>query len=329
MKFDESAIRPDDLFDEYLRLAKIDCINFFSDIAFEERKCPVCDSSGKYKYSKENFDYCSCINCQTIFINPCPNQKAFENFYRNSLSAKYWSEKFYKFTEDNRKELLWRPKFNFIKEYMDNIYESYGICDIGCGYGAFLDIASESLNSDLLIGIEPNADLANLPQKGHRIVNRFLNELSKEEINHDSRPTIFTCFELLEHLVDPLSFLQSIYGLMKTGDYLYLTTLSSLGIDISILGSASKSVSPPHHVLFINPISAKMLATKIGFSSYKIDTPGRLDFDILKKNSMEFRESSPNTYDFISSIPEELQNKFQNFIAENQMSSHLRMILKK
>lgn len=330
MNFKESSIRPDTLFDEYLRLAKNDCIDFFGASKRYKRNCPICNSSGTLKFSKNDFDYSSCNNCQTIFIDPCPDEITFQKFYKESSSAKYWSSEFYKLTESSRKSLLWRPKFNFIKGHLDSVYDIYGICDIGCGYGAFLDIASEETNKSLLIGIEPNNDLAKVCiQKNHRILNCFLNDVTVQELEIFDHPLIFTCFELLEHLVDPISFLQSVYKLMKPGDYLFLTTLSSFGIDISILGANSKSISPPHHILFINPISARILAKKVGFSSCKIDTPGCLDFDILYKNRELFKESSPRNYEFISSVPPSLQSKFQAFIAENLLSSHIRLILTK
>ena len=49
----ESEIRPKDIFDEYLRLAKIDTINYFTDELRLQISCPACNSLGEYSVSAE------------------------------------------------------------------------------------------------------------------------------------------------------------------------------------------------------------------------------------------------------------------------------------
>ena len=71
---------------------------------------------------------------------------------------------------------------------------------------------------------------------------------------------------------------------MNKGDIFIFTTLSGTGVDISVLWEHSKSVSPPHHLNFFNPKSIPILLNKIGFKNIDIQTPGKLDMDILKKN---------------------------------------------
>ena len=54
--------------------------------------------------------------------------------------------------------------------------------------------------------------------------------------------------------------------------------------DISVLWEHSKPVSPPYHLNFFNHKSTPILLNKIGFNSLEIQTSGKLDMDILKKN---------------------------------------------
>ncbi len=57
----ESEIRPKAIFDEYLRLAKIDTKTYFMNSVREEIHCPACNSIGKLEFRKDNFDYCKLL----------------------------------------------------------------------------------------------------------------------------------------------------------------------------------------------------------------------------------------------------------------------------
>ena len=66
----ESEIRPKKIFDKFLELAKKDTIAYFNKSDKLKIKCPACNSRGKYSFSKDNFDYCSCstLCCSDIAI---------------------------------------------------------------------------------------------------------------------------------------------------------------------------------------------------------------------------------------------------------------------
>ena len=71
---------------------------------------------------------------------------------------------------------------------------------------------------------------------------------------------------------------------LQSGDLFIFTTLSGTGVDIQALWQDSKSVMPPHHLNFLNPISVDVLLARLGFESLSITTPGKLDIDILANN---------------------------------------------
>ena len=62
----EEEIRPQAVFDEYLRLAKIDIETYFKDVPYEEIRCLACDSKGNYTFHKNRFDYLLCPDCGTL-----------------------------------------------------------------------------------------------------------------------------------------------------------------------------------------------------------------------------------------------------------------------
>ena len=108
----ELDIRPKKIFDEFLLLAKKDIKSFFLDVKRTEINCPSCNSIGVHSFKKDEFDYCECKQCQTLYVNPRPVEKAFADYYTNSPSSKFWATTFYKETEDVRREKIWKHHYS-------------------------------------------------------------------------------------------------------------------------------------------------------------------------------------------------------------------------
>ena len=131
--------------------------------------------------------------------------------------------------------------------------------------------------------IEPSPEAARAArERGLEVIEGFLENITLEQL--PSGPTIFTSFELFEHVYAPRDWLSAVTNLMRPEDLLVLTTLSGTGLDIRVLWDKSVAVNPPHHINFLNPNSISRLAESIGLQPLKIITPGQLDFDILRNN---------------------------------------------
>ena len=285
MKIKEEDIRPKKIFDEYLRLASIDTVSFFKNVKKEKINCPACGGEGKFWANKQDFIYQECYNCLSIFVNPRPPLKAFNNYYKDSPSTKFWATTFYKETEGSRREKLWKPKAKMIKERILKYQQKNPIkfiIDIGGGYGVFDEEIKKIMNIKTII-IEPSIHLSEICRKKNLIVvEKFMEDVSKEDLPKGRR--CYVSFELFEHLHNPKLFLETVYNNMNNGDLFVFTTLSGIGIDIQLLGVNSNSLSPPHHLNFLNPKSVSKLLKNIGFEVLEAITPGKLDIDILLKN---------------------------------------------
>lgn len=282
----EEDIRPQKIFDEYLELAKQDTKNYFSDSEKEKINCPSCGALGSFAFSKNGFKYDECSNCHTLYVNPRPISSALDRYYTEAPSVEFWATTFYKETAEARRNLLWKPKAQKIISIVSNYIKNddcYAVIDIGGGYGIFVEEIKKIAKCDTVV-IEPGPKLAEICRsKNIKVVQKFLNEVSIHELPTSKK--VFTSFELFEHLHSPREFLNDVYKNMSKGDIFIFTTLSGTGADISVLWEHSKSVSPPHHLNFFNPKSMPILLEDVGFKEIKIETPGKLDVDILKKNS--------------------------------------------
>ncbi len=120
MKVTENEIRPEHIFNEYLKLTAQDTITYFDNVERSDIDCPACGLKGSLLFTKHGFAYEECEKCKSIYVNPRPVKQAFDNYYTDSPSTEYWATTFYKITENARREKLWKPKALLIKDKIEN-----------------------------------------------------------------------------------------------------------------------------------------------------------------------------------------------------------------
>jgi hypothetical protein len=322
----EEDIRPKSIFDEYLRLARADTITYFEDAAKEAANCPGCGGSGAPAFTKNGFVYEVCPNCNSLFVNPRPVVEAFMKYYTESPSAEFWATTFYKETAVARMEKLWRPKAQLVLDTLTRYGATcHSIVDIGGGYGLFGE-AMHELCGRIPTIIEPGPQLAaECRAKSLPVIQKFLEQVEAAEL--PSGPKAFLSFELFEHLHDPAKFLVQLNRLMAPRDLFIMTTLSGSGVDIQVLWEGSKSVTPPHHLNFLNPQSIVQLLRRTGFESLEVTTPGKLDIDILANNLAQVKDRFWRTFIATASAAERAE--WQQLIAKSGWSSHMMAVCRK
>jgi 2-polyprenyl-3-methyl-5-hydroxy-6-metoxy-1,4-benzoquinol methylase len=322
----EEEIRPQKIFDEYLRLAQIDTNTYFKSESCFDIKCPACGAHGEFEFKKNGFKYESCPECSTLYVSPRPSSEDFNRYYIEAPSVEYWATTFYKATEKDRRKKLWKPKAKLIQEKIKKFgKKSSSIVDIGGGYGIFAEEMG-LLTEGLVTVIEPSPKLANrCKEREISVVEKFLEDVDKRDLPDGAK--IFVSFELFEHLHDSEQFLIDLSTLMQSDDLFIFTTLSGSGVDIQALWEDSKSVSPPHHLNFFNPYSIKLLLSKIGLQCLEVTTPGKLDIDILSNNSEKIKDRF--WQEFILRATNEEKEKWQEVISNSGWSSHMMIVCRK
>lgn len=322
----ENDIRPQELFDELLRLNKLDIEKYFISSINETILCPACGEIGESSFVKNDFSFDECPKCKTLYLSPRPRREYFDAYYTDSQSTKYWVTTFYKATEQNRREMLWKPKAQMIKDKIDAFApDTEKIIDIGGGYGIFVEEFLKISDIKHMV-IEPSEYLSKVcEEKGLKTLVKFL-----EDIKEDDLPNVkktFVSFELFEHLHNPKEFLSTLYKVMDKNDMFVFTTLSGMGVDIRTLWEESKPVSPPMHLNFFNPKSITILLEKIGFEVVEVTTPGKLDIDIMNNSKDKIKDRFWK--DFLEYSTEEEKQNMQKFISDNKLSSHMMIVCRK
>lgn len=326
----ESEIRPQKLFNQYLKLAREDIDRFFSDHSqFVEVACPGCGSQDcKPALLKLKFQYLLCSKCGSLYLSPRPTDKMYETYYQQAESVKFWSSNFFKETAEARRKQIFKPRARFVGEWLkksEAISKGNGLfTDIGSGYAIFLQEVQRLGLFEKILGIEPEANLAQVGRdQGFTILEKKLEAIDDGEINAD----FATAFEVLEHVFDPQDFLGAARRILRPGGTLMFTTLTVSGFDIQVLWEHSKSIYPPHHINLLSTQGMRDLVARSGLQLVDLCTPGELDVDIVRN----IQRGNPEIElpRFIASIikaPDDVRTHFQDFLKANELSSHIRVI---
>lgn len=326
----ENDIRPEELFLYYLALMKKDARTYFADAKRLRIICPACKNKiGKVLFNKSGFAFEECPQCGTLYANPRPSEEVFNNYYSSAPSVQFWATHFYKQTEESRRKFLIRPKAERVNEIIHEYSSLAGsddcILDIGAGYGVFCEeLADINNNTPEVICVEPSPGLQEVCRKKKiPTIGKFFGQVTRRDLGN-KRIVAATSFELLEHLANPDHFILKCHEILPEDALLILTTLNWHGFDLQVLRQRSRSIQPPAHINFFTSGSVQTLLKRHGFKVLEVTTPGKLDVDIVAKQKADIR------CDFIMHLigdsDETGREKFQKFLQESKMSSHMMVV---
>lgn len=133
------------------------------------------------------------------------------------------------------------------------------VLDVGCGDGAFLDLAREAgLGA---VGVELNVKAAEECQrKGHEVFTSPLSELAGD--TRGPRYDLVTLFQVLEHVPDPAEFLSQAADLLRPGGFVAVAVPNDRGI--YRICPREPHEWPPHHISRWRQKDLRNLAQRAG-----------------------------------------------------------------
>lgn len=317
-------MRPQKEFEKVLKVRESDGRLFFKRFHehFVRVKCPACGKGkGKLAFYRLGFRHVRCQDCSTLFCSPRPTEELLIKYYNHFSAPKLWTRLLVK-TSVTRKAAQYEPRAQMILTWLREIkMRSGGVAvDYGCGSGAFAKCLQKTRFFKRVIGLDFSADCVRVARKhGIEADLRPLSDLASSSVD-----AIFTN-DLIEHLYDPRSFLADCKRVLRKRGVLLIATPNGQGFDFKILSERAPNVAPPEHLNYFNPGSIKTLFDSHGFSVKKVETPGRLDLEIVKRAAARgFPVAKRNEYvAALLRTSDAAQARFQEFLAQNGLSSHM------
>jgi len=174
--------------------------------------CNICLSKLTSYATKEGFDHYRCNSCGHIQVFPMPTIEDLKQYY----------SKDYVFTDceglDTKVKSV-PPTLSFIQSYFQNFYGAKCL-DVGAGNGRFLN-ELRGMGFSELYAIEPNESLVtHLIDSGFIVEKGMVSKDSFAKLSFD----VINAGDVIEHIIDPVSFMQSIRSKLNVGGLLIITT---------------------------------------------------------------------------------------------------------
>lgn len=281
----ENDIRPDALMVESDKLHAEDVQRLFLlKEQFIEIPCPACESK-KYevKFEKCNFTFVTCVKCGTMYINPRPTFKMLKDFYMTANSIRYWNDRIFPVSEYERRKRIAAPRAERVIELSRRLkIKNELLVDVGAGFGTFCEEVKKFKVFKRIIALGPSPVLGETcRKKGLEVV---MKPIEEAQLNNVS---VVTSFELIEHLYWPKDFILSCKNMLDDNGILILTTPNIYGFDLSLLGKVSDNILGPNHLNYFHPESLTLLMKRCGLKVIAIETPGKLDAEIVRNKILK------------------------------------------
>ncbi len=291
---------------------------------FVEVGCPACGfDAPKPCFSKAGFSYLECMKCQTIYMSPRPSPDVMGDYYRDSENYQLWASDIFPSSEEARREKIHRPWISRIATICDQEGIAKDLLvEVGPGFGTFSAVAMESGHFNRVIAVEPTPQLAAACRsRGVPVIEKRIEDLRGEVESAD----VVVAFETIEHLFWPEDFLEQVKQILRPGGLLVLSCPNAAGFDVATLRQKSLAVDAEHVNLFTTSSIAILLA-RFGFENINVTTPGRLDAEFVRQAVLDGKYSlkhQPFLQKVLIDEWDSLGWPFQEFLAENGLSSHM------
>ena len=251
--------------------------------------CPICGpAEAAALFVKKDRKFYQCNGCGLRLQWPLPTEEELQHYYDNEFSKGMYRT----FTEATvmkertaahrlRKVLRWaKPPGRWL--------------DVGCANGVFVRTAA-AVGAEAC-GIElSSVAVEQARQQGLRVEQARIEDLPTVD-----RYDCVTAFDVIEHVLDPNNFLQSISDRLNAGAICVLSLPDVNSAFAKLMGKAWWFYIPEEHLHYFNTSTIKQLATKVGLEAVHVGKAFKpLTFDY---GLTQFKEFNPWIYRMLSSL---------------------------
>ncbi len=289
---------------------------------FVDTGCPACHSMNvDFAFEYQNLGYRRCRKCELLYISPAPTEAMHLDYVVNSTAMAYWRETANPSMKGSR-----RPMYKERVDYANGVFKKLGYSpksslEVGAGNGEFAEELIHGSNLEKIVVLEPQELNLDFPKV--EIIHGGFDDLEKEGRTFD----VVFAWELIEHILEPDQFLKLVRKVMAPGALLILSTPNENSVETRKLGTESSNILFDHVRLY-NPLAISRLLERNGFRILDLSTPGLLDVQRLQDNLEKNPEAFKNdpALHFLLTGKEEVTEEFQDYLRENHLSSHMRVV---
>jgi SAM-dependent methyltransferase len=237
--------------------------------------CPACGEAGFrllcsgtdriFETTTKEFDIVECEACKLIRLSPWPDPAELRLYYPSD----YWFVP--EQTASSRlgeayRRLVLRDHIAFVMKALERSTASGPVLDVGCGGGLFLRLLAE--RGRKVIGLDFSLPAA-AAAWWHNGVPAVCASLSKAPLPYGVFSAV-TMFHVLEHLYDPVAYLDAAYDLLEEDGRLIVQVPNASSWQFLLLGENWAGADIPRHLLNFRMKDLEILLDRCGFEPLRV-----------------------------------------------------------
>jgi 2-polyprenyl-3-methyl-5-hydroxy-6-metoxy-1,4-benzoquinol methylase len=227
--------------------------------------CPVCQASDAQTFpvvfKRHPCQYLQCPSCHTMFQSPMPTVAEMMAY-----ADMEYSDGAYKAYVQARpmKIATFKNRLSTVADRLSPIAKGRPRhLDVGCSAGFMIEVGLDAGFDSY--GVEFSKEAIKLadPKIQNRITPSDVNQLINEGTE---KFDLITCFDIVEHVQNPLEFLRSLRQLLNPEGRLLLTTPDVEHLIAKAMGSRWPMLQPKQHTILFSKKSLEKVLMEAGFN---------------------------------------------------------------
>ncbi|MDZ4243385.1 MAG: methyltransferase domain-containing protein, partial [Candidatus Omnitrophota bacterium] len=243
-EFNQTDLKPTDLFREYLKLTEQDVRQILaSSKTLKECACPGCGAGGgRTAFDRYGLKYLECPGCRTLYVSPRPEDSVLNDYYTKGKARTFWRDQLSKTTDRKRKEKIVKPRFHWILESIaEHLPAAQAWLDLNTTQDAYIDGMCQAKQFTKRILVNPYIHPDSL--KGKTCVEVVASPWWKTSVKAEM--DVVTLFEVADHTSDVSGLFAKVTAMLKPGGLCFITAILGSGFDIQTLWEKAENLYPP------------------------------------------------------------------------------------
>ena len=224
--------------------------------------CPLCGTpaSALPQYARfGSYRYVRCPQCDLVFVSPVPSTQVLTDYYNGSYRPDPATL--------GKGAARWSPG---MLKVLDAAIPSRGrLLEVGASFGFFLAAARQ--DGWDATGIEVGEEACAYARRQLHVPMLSGSLDDHPELAPESFDAV-ALFHLIEHVADPVSFVERCAQLTKPGGFLILRTPNSASLAARVTREGWSWLRPPQHLYLYSARSLTLLLEKAGFRAQRLWT---------------------------------------------------------
>jgi SAM-dependent methyltransferase len=221
--------------------------------------CPAC-STQRFKriFEKKGRDFWRCLECGLERIDPPPTLEELAHYYNESYASGLYSL----FLQEVRmKQMTAEHRMKSVRRHA----APGRLLDLGCANGVLVESACKA-------GYEAEGiDLSPIAVEEGRARGLKLSVSTIEEWQPEHRYNVITGYDILEHVLDPLDFMQNVHRLLEPDGIAIISVPNSHSVFARLMRKNWWFYIPEEHLTYFHKGSIERLFRRAGLDQFHVE----------------------------------------------------------